>query len=247
MLAAIGLVAGMFLARRCARLLSLNADDVWNAWFAAIAIYFCAGFLLRVIFILLMHKSPAAGLNIPVELVPFWFIAFCAAGYLRARRVPLLSALAASSPAFALLAACLSFGDFASGKNFGLPTSLPWGVVFHSQRAVRMYGTRLNLPLHPVQLYACAASLLICAALLWLITQRKQAGEIFGAWLFLTGTAMFVTEFFRFVSYMDWTRWLPIAGWFPLIDLRQVIALLMIALGGAFWLQRPSKEKTHAL
>jgi len=238
----------MFLARHCARTLSLNADDVWNAWFAAIAIYFCAGFLVRVFSAFLSHNSSAAELNIPVELVPMWCIALlCAAGYLRARRAPLLSALAASSPAFALLAACLSFGDFASGNNFGLPTSLPWGVVFHSQRAVRMYGTRLNLPLHPVQLYACIASLLICAALLCLISQRKQAGEIFGAWLFLTGMAMFVTEFFRFVSYMDWTRWLPIAGWFPLIDLRQVIALLMIALGGAFWLQRPSKEKTHAL
>lgn len=57
-------------------------------------------------------------------------------------------------------------GNFCNSELYGIPTSLPWGVVFG----------RLgdDEPRHPVQLYEAAAFLLLGLAMLWLYLKRSD-------------------------------------------------------------------------
>lgn len=88
--------------------------------------------------------------------------------------------------------------NFINGELFGLPTSLPWGVIFPHGGGV---------PRHPTQLYeAFTEGFLIWGVLtyVWIKGQsrnkeplRLHAGAMGGAFLFLYGTLRFAIEFVK--------------------------------------------------
>jgi phosphatidylglycerol---prolipoprotein diacylglyceryl transferase len=125
----------------------------------------------------------------------------------RWKRVPLLAALDAGSPAAALGYGIGRIGCLLSGDgDYGVPTSLPWGMSF--PKGLVPTTDRV----HPTPIYEFLAACVI-AWILWRLgaraTKTKIAlriqssakplpnGAVFAAYLVLTGVARFLVEFIR--------------------------------------------------
>lgn len=133
---------------------------------------------------------------------------------LRRRRIPLVPALAAATPALATGHAIGRIGCFLVGDDYGRPSSLPWAVAFPEGLPPTF------VPVHPTQLYEAAA----LAVAAWLLHAWRRSGvddrAVLGRYFVLAGTIRFVIEFVR-VN-------LPILG--PL-TLAQLISSGLVAAG----------------
>lgn len=90
----------------------------------------------------------------------------------------------------ALAGAFVRIGNFFNSEIIGLPTDLPWAVVFEQVD---------NIPRHPAQLYEAICYVLIFI-ILWNIYHRKTSlkpGFIFGLFLIMLFGARFGLEFFK--------------------------------------------------
>ena len=95
-------------------------------------------------------------------------------------------------PGAALGHAVQSVGDFLAGAHPGIPTGLPWGVVF-SNPAFRGIS---NVPLHPVMLYIAALSSVgVLTAYGWLQV-RKGREKFFLSFIFYPAFRVFRFRFF---------------------------------------------------
>ena len=89
-----------------------------------------------------------------------------------------------------LAASLVRLGNFANSEILGVPTTVPWAVIF----------SRVDpIPRHPVQLYEALTYLIIF--IIMIVLYRRQAGEIAGR---LTGSMLimlfsmrFILEFFK--------------------------------------------------
>jgi phosphatidylglycerol---prolipoprotein diacylglyceryl transferase len=130
------------------------------------------------------------------------------------RKVPVLTALDAGSPAAALGYGIGRIGCLLSGDgDYGIPTSLPWGMSFPNG----LVPTTQRV--HPTPIYELVVACLI-AWLLWRLGSRQvraqtesaesaakgplpssrrllPPGHIFSAYLIFTGVARFLVEFIR--------------------------------------------------
>jgi prolipoprotein diacylglyceryl transferase len=134
----------------------------------------------------------------------------------RRLKIPLLLFLDICSPAACVGYAIGRIGCLLSGDgDYGIPTSLPWGMSFpngvvpttgiwdpngHSG-VCNKYGLPENCGVHPAPLYEFFVWLAI-AAFLWHMGTKslrgpKARGEIFYNYLILTGIARFLVEFIR--------------------------------------------------
>jgi len=134
----------------------------------------------------------------------------------RRLKIPLLLFLDICSPAACVGYAIGRIGCLVSGDgDYGIPTSLPWGMSFpngvvpttgiwdpngHSG-VCNKYGLPESCGVHPTPLYEFFIWLAI-AAFLWRIGTKslqaaKAPGEIFANYLILTGVARFLIEFIR--------------------------------------------------
>ena len=136
---------------------------------------------------------------------------------LRRRGIPLMSGLAAASPALALGHGIGRIGCFLVGDDYGRPTDLPWGVAFPQGLPPT------DIPVHPTQLYELA--LLLPVAWLLIRWGRKGVADrvVFGRYLVLVGVIRFAIEFVRVNE--------PVAGPFTLAHLISAgVALAGVAL-----------------
>lgn len=110
---------------------------------------------------------------------------------LRRRRIPILPALAAATPALAIGHAIGRIGCFLVGDDYGRPTDLPWGVAFPEGLPPT------SVPVHPTQLYETAGLLLIA----WALIKWRRSGFsdrlVFARYLVLAGALRFGIEFVR--------------------------------------------------
>ncbi len=110
---------------------------------------------------------------------------------LRRRRVPLVRAVAAATPALALGHAIGRIGCFFVGDDYGRPSDLPWAVAF----PLGLPPT--SVPVHPTQLYEAAA----LAVLTWGLLRWRRGGvadlTLIGRYLVLAGSIRFTIEFVR--------------------------------------------------
>ncbi len=97
------------------------------------------------------------------------------------------------APSIALGYAITRIGCFLNGCCHGIPTDLPWGVTFPEAAAV----APPNIALHPTQLYASAASLIIFGILLAIRSHLRRSGHLFLSYLVLYSIARFGVEHFR--------------------------------------------------
>ena len=83
-------------------------------------------------------------------------------------------------------------GCFLRGDDYGVPTNLPWGISFPKGLPPT------TVRVHPTQLYEIAASLVIFALLVWVISPRiKREGALIFVYAVLAGIERFLVEFIR--------------------------------------------------
>jgi len=128
------------------------------------------------------------------------------------RRVPLRFTMDLTAPALAVGYALGRVGCFLVQDDYGVPTSLPWGMEFPqglppstAQNLAREFGVAVPpgtdpatvLAVHPTQLYEVAI-MLAAFWLLWRLRgQAHGAGWLFGMYLVLAGAERFLVEFLR--------------------------------------------------
>lgn len=131
----------------------------------------------------------------------------------RSRRIPLTGAFDAAAPALPLGYAVGRMGCFLVGDDYGVPTDLPWGMVFEKGLPPTTAGVlrrhfNIEIPpevaddawvaVHPTQLYTVAASLLIFAGALWLRDRlRLKPGSLFLLVMMAMSVERFLVEFVR--------------------------------------------------
>jgi phosphatidylglycerol:prolipoprotein diacylglycerol transferase len=118
-------------------------------------------------------------------MVAFW--------YMRWNRLPVWKLADLVSPLIALGLFFGRIGCFLAGCCYGKETSLPWAIVFKHPDSL----ARLNVPLHPTQLYDAANGLAIFFFLNWMEKRKTFDGQIFWLFLLLYSTTRFVVEIFR--------------------------------------------------
>jgi phosphatidylglycerol:prolipoprotein diacylglycerol transferase len=144
----------------------------------------------------------------------------------RRNKLPGLATADVLAPGVALGHAIGRLGCFSAGCCWGLECHLPWAVTFRNPVAHDLFGTPLNLPLHPTQLYEAGAEALIFGFLYWRFLRPHRTGTIIGLYLVLYSSVRFLIEFVR-----DHDRPNPFGG--PLSS-AQWIALATLAAG--LWL-----------
>ena len=117
---------------------------------------------------------------------------------LHRRRIPIMAALAAASPALAIGHAIGRIGCFLVGDDYGRPTDLPWGLAFPEG------SPPTTVAVHPTQLYEAAGLAVIAWVLIRWRRQHVANPLVFGRYLVLAGALRFVIEFLRINA--------PIAG-----------------------------------
>jgi phosphatidylglycerol:prolipoprotein diacylglycerol transferase len=116
-----------------------------------------------------------------------------AIAYMRWHGLPLWKLADLFSPPVALGLFFGRIGCFLAGCCYGKETSLPWGVVFTDPRSL----ARLNVPLHPTQLYEAAGSLTLFFFLNWKLKKKSFDGQIIWLFLFLYSVFRFFIEMLR--------------------------------------------------
>lgn len=238
--AAIALIAALALAMHTARRLALDPNKIWNLGIIGIFTALLGSRLLLILF----HLSDFAS-------HPFWMLglvtvrnrsifyggvllAICACvGYIFAVRLPLRRTLDCLAPAIALGLVLNSLGTLAAGSEYGTPTSMPWGVIYHHGLATLWSGTPLGIRLHPVQLYEAVIELLLFFFLTFLLPRRTRGGDLAGTFLFVYGTALYFLDLYRgnrsfiFASALTTT---------------QLLAIGFVLAGAIFWLRSSHQQ-----
>ncbi|MEQ1575519.1 MAG: prolipoprotein diacylglyceryl transferase family protein [Vicinamibacterales bacterium] len=144
------------------------------------------------------------------------------------RRVPIVPALAAATPALALGHAIGRIGCFMVGDDYGRPSHLPWAVAFPQGLPPT------SVPVHPTQLYEAIALVGVAWALIW--WRRKSVADtvVLGRYFVLAGSIRFAIEFIR-VN-------LRILG--PL-TLAHLIALSLVVTGFTLILRNPQARRAR--
>jgi phosphatidylglycerol:prolipoprotein diacylglycerol transferase len=107
------------------------------------------------------------------------------------RRLPLVSVIAAATPALALGHAIGRIGCFLVGDDYGRPSNVPWAVAF--PRGLPPTLDRV----HPTQLY----EMVLLLPLAWLLVSARRRGladrRVIGLYLFGAGLIRFAIEWLR--------------------------------------------------
>ncbi|HUX43952.1 MAG TPA: prolipoprotein diacylglyceryl transferase family protein [Terracidiphilus sp.] len=244
---ALGVVLGLVLALRTARMAGVASGSLWNLCIVALFTALVGSRLLLVLVnwaVLRSHPSWLFGLAMvhhPLLAAVGSALALLA-GLLYARHyaMPFFSTADALAPPLALGLACEQFGSLLAGSGFGTSARVGWAIVYTSPFAARWSGTPLGIPLHPVQAYSGVAFLTIALLLLVLLPGRAQRGDIAGLWLLLSGSAIYFTEFWR----DPFGRGLVLHG---ALDGPQIAAIALVLLGGLVLLQRATPSAAPAL
>jgi phosphatidylglycerol:prolipoprotein diacylglycerol transferase len=208
--AAVGLLAALWLSQRTAPLAGLEAQQLWDASLFGVTAAFVISRLLLIV------GDPHAFRLYPLvvlALPSFTYsgmalTALAVAAYLKWKRLRLLAVLDAWAPCAAVLAVALSVGLFFEGTDAGMPTRLPWGVV--------VPGSAGLVRLHPVQIYAAVASLLLFAVLMWLLQRRVRAGIPAGVALIAGGALAFLLDMLTQPFESGGNAWLEPGQWIAL-------------------------------
>jgi len=137
-----------------------------------------------------MFKIWEGGLVFYGGLIPAAMVAFA---YMRRHRLPAWKLADLISPLIALGLSFGRIGCFFAGCCYGKETSLPWAVVFKNPDSL----ARLNVPVHPTQLYDAANGLAIFLFLSWMSRRKTFDGQIFWLFVFLYSMTRFFIEIFR--------------------------------------------------
>lgn len=124
------------------------------------------------------------------------------------------------------------FGNFMNGDAHGVPTSMPWGVIFPpASIAGSQFG---QVPLHPTMLYEMVIDFAIFLYLWKIRTRPCQDGFVFSLYVILYSLGRFVVSLFRADDLMIGTLRAP-----------HVISFILIVLFGGYLLSRQLWHPLH--
>lgn len=149
---------------------------------------------------------------------------------IKLQKLPLWKILDLGAPALMLGYAIGRVGCFLNGCCSGIPTNLPWGIIFPPfSEAGRQFP---GLVIHPTQIYESIYSLLIFFTLMYLFKRRKFDGQIFSFGVMFYSIGRFLNEFFRINP-----------RYFFGLSEAQLIAVIMFAIGCGVYLFLNRKSK----
>ena len=140
--------------------------------------------------------------------------------FLRRRRVSIVRALTAATPALAIGHAIGRVGCFLVGDDYGRPSNLPWAVAFPEGLPPT------TVPVHPTQIYEAIALVVIAAVLIRWRRAGMSDRAVLGRYFVLAGSTRFAIEFIRVNA--------PIVGPFTLA---QTISFVLVIIGVVMILQ----------
>ena len=114
-------------------------------------------------------------------------------GVMRWHRLPVWKLADLISPLIALGLFSGRIGCFLAGCCYGKETSVGWAVVFTNPDSL----ARLNVPLHPTQLYEAADGLVLFFLLSWMERRKSFDGQIFWLFVLLYSITRCFVEIFR--------------------------------------------------
>ena len=121
-----------------------------------------------------------------------------------------------------------------NGDAHGLPTSMPWGIVFPP---TSIAGSQYpGIPLHPTMLYEMISNLSIFLILWNLRKTPRKDGLLFCVYVLLYSVGRFVVSFFRADSLM--------LGPFRMAHVISIV--LILAAGSMIFHQRLWERGDHA-
>lgn len=126
--------------------------------------------------------------------------------FARVKKLNLFKLLDAIMPGALLGYAIGRLGCFFNGCCFGLPTKLPWAIIFPPGSLAGAYCP--DQPLHPTQLYASLSMLLAFIILSILYRRKRFDGQIFFWGIIFYSIYRFLVEFLRF-SPIHWLSLTP--------------------------------------
>jgi phosphatidylglycerol:prolipoprotein diacylglycerol transferase len=202
--AALGVLAGLFLAQRTARVAGLDPGQIWNLCVIALFTALMAQRLLLVVINMGdLRQHPSWLLTLAMVHHPLLAAAGAAAAlaagalYARRKRLPLWTTADALAAPLALGIAFEQFAALLAGSDYGIEAQVPWAVTYTHPLAAMWSGTPLGVSLHPVQAYASVAFLTLSVFLLVWQTAMRQRGDLAGMWLMGTSVIVFITELWR--------------------------------------------------
>jgi len=204
----IAIIVGVILLRRevARKNMNLNKEDVFSYTF-----WIVIGGILgaRIYYVLFMWKEYYS--LYPLEVFTIWHGGLAIHGgiiggtvsvliYSLLKKINFFKLTDATAPLLALGQAFGRFGNFMNGDAHGLPTDLPWGIVFPPGSVA---GDEFpGQPLHPVMLYELALNL-VSFFILWKMRKRNHKdGFILALYLMNYGIIRFFVSFFRADSLM---------------------------------------------
>ncbi|MBN1255919.1 MAG: prolipoprotein diacylglyceryl transferase [Deltaproteobacteria bacterium] len=195
---AIGILVGLFLARRQAAREGIDPDKIID-----IAFYVLLAALIgsRLLFVLTNFKEYVDN---PLDIFKIWegglvfyggLILAVAIGIWCIRRfsLPLWQVTDIFAPSVAIGHTFGRIGCFLAGCCYGKPSSLPWAVTFTDPRSLAPQG----IPLHPTQLYSSLGLFAIFAFLIWLRKRKTFHGELLWSYTLVYAIFRFFIEFLR--------------------------------------------------
>ncbi len=231
LLAALGLMAALSLALRCAPMAHLSPDTLWNTTvFAAVAAFA----LSRVLLIATNFRSflayPMLVLALPsLTGTGLLLTAVAIFVYVRVRRISVLDALDAWAAPATLLWCFLALGHLAEGSDPGLPSRAFWAVRIPPDPDLQQ----------PVGLFAAVVAFVLTVILVRFLRRGgRRSGDTASLALLLTGIAQFVLSFLR-QPY----PYAPDAPRFPL-DPTQFLGLGMVVASGLLYVTTASRTDT---
>ncbi len=191
LLLAIAFLVGTWLSLREARRLELNEDHVVTVVLVVLVASVVGARALYVLeHIQEFRREWGSALAIWQGGLTLYggVVAGTVAGLLTARQLglPMWTVADALTPAFALGTVFGRIGCFLNGCCYGVPTTLPWGVVFPPDSFAGLeFG---NAPIHPSQLYFALAGLLLFVVTWSLRRRLRIPGSLF--WIFIGSFAL---------------------------------------------------------
>lgn len=151
--------------------------------------------------------------------------------YMRHAALPFWKTADALAPAVVLGQAIGRIGCFNAGCCYGKSCTLPWAVTFSDPNSL----ARLNVPLHPTQLYEAIGNLLIFIVLWAKRKSIRYEGQTLVHYLILYGAMRSVVEIYRGDFRGD--------TYFGVLSVSQVIGICMIILGVSIEVLRRKKTR----
>ena len=203
-MAAVGVLAGLVLALRTARVAGVNPGHAWNLCVVAVcAALVCERLLLVAVNLGALRSHPAWALGLAMIHPPLVASVGAAAAlgsgawYARRHGMPLLATADALAAPLAVGLTFEQLGALLAGSDFGTAATVRWAVTYTSALAALWSGTPLGVPVHPVQAYAALAFLALAVITVVWLPMRRQAGDVAGMWLMGAGAAIYLTELWR--------------------------------------------------